>query len=257
MFHKYVALLRMKYIEMFAYQWATFAWSAGAMVQPIITMMVWLNIYEEETDAFVLYFSTLILVERLTAAWDVWDLDKDIREGYFSNYLLRPFHPIHWSIAENIVYKGLFLVVLLPTWIVASIFLPSLRLHLSGWEWLLFISALFLAASIRFMFSYSCGLLGFWINKVTALYAMLEGISLFFSGRIAPFSLLPPIMQQISLYLPFRYMIGFPIEVITGTVHGSDMIFGFIGACTWVLIFIGIVFFLWRAGLRKNQAVGG
>ncbi len=257
MVKKFMALLRMKYIEMFAYQWATLAWSTGAMVQPIITMMVWINIYETEMESFILYFSTLILVERLTAAWDVWDLDRDIREGSFSNYILRPIHPIHWAIAENIIYKGLFLVVLVPAWLVSSFFLPSLQLHLNGWEWMLFISALLLGGGIRFMFSYSCGLLGFWINKVTAVYAMFEGISLFFSGRIAPFSLLPPIMQDISLYLPFRYMIGFPIEVITGSVKGADLGYGFLGAFIWVLIFMGILGFLWHAGLKKNQAVGG
>jgi ABC-2 type transport system permease protein len=257
MFHKYLVLLRMKYVEMFAYRLATLVWLFGAMVQPIITMMVWINIYQSQTDSFILYFTTLIFVERCTSAWDVWELDHEIREGTFSYQIVRPFHPIHWSIAENIIYKGLFLIFLIPAWIILSFFFPVLQLHLSWSQWSMFVMALFLAAVLRFTISYIFGLLGFWVTKVTALYGMYEVMSLFFSGRIAPLSLLPPVMKEISFYLPFRYMIGFPIEIVTGSVKGIDIGYGFMWSTTWAILFIVILRWLWQAGLKKNQAVGG
>jgi ABC-2 type transport system permease protein len=257
MFRKYVALIRMKYVEMLAYRLATIVWMTGAMAQPLITMAVWTNIYPSHSDSFILYFMTLIFVERMTSAWDVWELDRDIREGTFSNYILRPFHPIHWAIAENIVYKALFLVVLLPIWGGLAVFVPALRLDVSGGQFALFIAALFLGAMLRFMFSYTCGLLGFWVTKVTAIYGMFEVVSLFLSGRIAPLSLLPPILKQISMYLPFRYMIGFPIDIVTGTMTRVEIGYGFFGAMAWEIIFVLALRWLWKAGLKKNQAVGG
>src|SRR3954454_6524008 len=162
MITKYRAILRMKYVEMFSYQLSTLVWMFGTMVQPLITMMVWMNIYPDQGDSFILYFSSLIVVERLTSAWDVWEMDRQIREGSFSYQIVRPFHPIHWAIAENIVYKGLFLVVLLPCWIILSFFIPSLQLHLSISQWLLFLLAILLGAIIRFAFSFVFGILGFW-----------------------------------------------------------------------------------------------
>jgi ABC-2 type transport system permease protein len=108
MITKYRAILRMKYVEMFSYQLSTMVWMFGTMVQPLITMMVWINIYPDQGDTFILYFISLIMVERLTSAWDIWEMDRQIREGTFSYQIVRPFHPIHWAIAENIVYKGLF-----------------------------------------------------------------------------------------------------------------------------------------------------
>ncbi|WCK53180.1 ABC-2 family transporter protein [Aneurinibacillus sp. Ricciae_BoGa-3] len=257
MFNKYVVLLRMKYVEMFAYQLATIVWMTGSMIQPLITMIVWMNIYQAQAQSFVLYFIVLIFVERLTSAWDVWELDREIREGTFSYHIVRPLHPVHWAIAENIVYKGLFLVILIPVWIITALFVPALRLHLSGTQWLLFIAALLLGAAIRFMFSYTFGLLGFWITKVTAIYSMFEAVSLFFSGRIAPLSLLPPVMQQISFVLPFRYMIGFPIDIVTGAATGPNMAYGFLGSIIWALLLFAMLGWLWKAGLKKNQAVGG
>jgi ABC-2 type transport system permease protein len=257
MLAKYRAILRMKYVEMFAYQLSTMVWMFGTMVQPLITMMVWINIFPEQGDSFILYFASLIMVERMTSAWDVWEMDRQIREGTFSYQIVRPFHPIHWAIAENITFKGLFLVVLLPCWIALSFFIPSLQIQLSAGQWGLFLVALLLGAMIRFAFSYMFGLLGFWMTKVTALYAMFETVSLFISGRIAPFSLLPPIVQQISIILPYRYMIGFPIEILTGAYDPHTLLIGFMGAFIWAILLIGAIGWLWKAGLKKNQAVGG
>ncbi|WP_102349186.1 ABC transporter permease [Bacillus sp. Marseille-P3661] len=257
MLTKYVAILRMKYVEMFAYQLSTMVWMFGTMVQPLITMMVWISIYPDQGQSFILYFMALIMVERLTSAWDVWEMDRQIREGTFSYQIVRPFHPIHWAIAENIVYKGLFLVVLLPCWLVLSFFMPALQLQLSVDQWLLFLAALLLGAIIRFTFSFMFGILGFWMTKVTALYAMFEMISLFLSGRIAPFSLLPPVVQQISSFSPYRYMIGFPLEILTGDYDRQLLQAGFIGSFIWAVVLIGAISWLWKAGLKKNQAVGG
>ncbi|PLS09573.1 ABC transporter permease [Neobacillus cucumis] len=257
MITKYGAILRMKYVEMFSYQLSTMVWMFGTMVQPLITMMVWMNIYPEKGDSFILYFISLIMVERLTSAWDIWEMDRQIREGTFSYQIVRPFHPIHWAIAENVVYKGLFLVVLVPLWLILSFFVPSLQLHLSLSQWILFLAALILGAIIRFAFSYMFGILGFWMTKVTAVYATFETVSLFISGRIAPFSLLPPVVKQISTFLPYRYMIGFPLEILTETADRQTMLVGFVGSFIWTVLLIGAIGWLWKAGLKKNQAVGG
>jgi ABC-2 type transport system permease protein len=257
MLAKYKAILRMKYVEMFSYQLSTMVWMFGTMVQPLITMMVWMNIYPDQGNAFILYFSFLILVERLTSAWDVWEMDRQIREGTFSYQIVRPFHPIHWAICENIVYKGLFLIVLIPFWLILAFFIPALQLHLTLHQWLLFFIALFLGAIIRFSFSYLFGLLGFWVTKVTAIFGVFETISLFISGRIAPFSLLPPLVKQISVIFPYRYMIGFPLEILTGAEDLRTVIYGFIGSLTWAVILIVAICWLWKVGLKKNQAMGG
>jgi ABC-2 type transport system permease protein len=257
MIRKYIALLRMKYVEMLAYRLATIVWMTGAIVQPLITMVVWMNIDPSQSDAFIFYFMAVIFVERMTSAWDVWELDHDIRDGTFSNYIIRPLHPIHWAIAENIVYKVLFLVILVPIWTVAALFVPALRFDVTGGQALLFLTAVLVGAALRFLLSYACGLLGFWITKVTAVYSLLEVISLFLSGRIAPLSMLPPLLQHWSVFLPFRYMIGFPIDIITGVINQKEIMTGFWIAFIWVVLFIIAVQWLWKAGLKKNQAVGG
>ena len=257
MARKYAALLRMKYAEMLAYRPATFVWMTGAAVQPLITMFVWMNIEPDRTDAFLFYFLAVVFVERMTASWDVWEVEREIREGTFSYRILLPMHPIHWAIAENIVYKALFLVILLPAWVVAAVFVPALRPAMDAEQTALFVAAIALGATIRFLLGYAFGLLGFWWTKVAGAYASLEAVSLFLSGRIAPLDLLPPPLQAASLYLPFRYMIGFPIEIATGAVTGPAIGLGFAVAIGWAALFAVALRLLWWGGLRRNQAVGG
>lgn len=257
MLTKYRAIMRMKYVEMFSYQLSTLVWMFGTMVQPLITMVVWINIYPNQKGSFILYFVALILVDRLTGAWDLWEMDRQIREGTFSYQIIRPFHPIHWAIAENLIYKGLYVVVLLPIWVLLAFFVPSLQVHLSVIGWLLFLVALLIGSVIRFALGYMFGILCFWMTKVTALFGMLETVSLFFSGRIAPFSFLPPIVKQISIYLPYRYMIGFPLEILTKADQPHTILVGFLGSLIWAVLFICAVGLLWKAGLKKNQAMGG
>lgn len=256
MFRKYAAILRMKYVEMFAYQASTVAWMLGATIQPMITMTVWMNIYTDQADSFILYFSALVLVERMTGAWDAFEVEREIREGLFSYRIIRPYHHIHWAIAENIVYKILFLVMMVPVWLVLAIFVPAMRIHMSGGQWVLFIAAILVGAVIRFVYSYSFGLLSFWTTRVAGIYFLFESVSLFLSGRLAPLALMPPVIKEISMFMPYRYMIGFPIEIVTGTVQGS-LAEGFLGGLVWAAVIGGILAFLWKAGLKKNSAVGG
>lgn len=95
------------------------------------------------------------------------------------------------------------------------------------------------------------------MTKVAAVYGVIDVISLFLSGRIAPLGLLPPQLREWSEWLPFRYMISFPIEIATGAADGGELARGFAIAAGWMMALIGALQWLWKAGMRKNQAVGG
>lgn len=102
----------------------------------------------------------------------------------------------------------------------------------------LFLAAVVLGAALRFLLSYSCGLLAFWVTKVAAVYGVIDVISLFLSGRIAPLEMLPPALREWSEWLPFRYMISFPIEIATGAADGGELARGFAVAVGWMAVFV-------------------
>ena len=46
-----------------------------------------------------------MLVNHVTFTWIMWEYDYRVRQGTLSFALLRPVHPIHADIADNVSFK--------------------------------------------------------------------------------------------------------------------------------------------------------
>ncbi len=199
-----------------------------------------------------------MLVDQATLAWDVWYIDRWIREGELNYRLARPLNPLHEAIADNLAYKGKSVALILLVWIAIAAFWPVVRLPLEAGRLALALLAVALAAGIRFLTSYVNGLLAFWTTRATAIAELHWGVSLFLAGRIAPLSLLPPAVARVAGVLWFPYMIAFPVEVLTGASASADeLLRGFGWQCLWLAAWIGAYLLVWTRGRRRYGAVGG
>ena len=59
------------------------------------------------------------------------------------------------------------------------------------------------------------------------------------------------------MVLPFRYMIGFPVEVLTGGLNAADTHTGFAFQVGWLVVTVILFVLIWRAGVKQYSAVGG
>jgi ABC-2 type transport system permease protein len=69
--------------------------------------------------------------------------------------------------------------------------------------------------------------------------------------------LLPGLIGVLATALPFRYMVGFPVEVLTGMVQGRAILSGFVIQLGWLVVAVALSVLMWRVGLRRYTAVGG
>jgi len=78
-----------------------------------------------------------------------------------------------------------------------------------------------------------------------------------FSGYMIPVELFPPGVRSLASWLPFRYQIGFPVELMTGA-HGRQEALALLAVqWAWVgALGLGAIL-LWRRGLRAFEAYGG
>jgi ABC-2 type transport system permease protein len=259
-------MLKMEWAVMMAYRSESVIWMIGALIQPLVSLAVWLSISGGQGSVggysprdYILYFMGVLLVERLTRSWDVWEVEQDIREGTMSAKLLRPFHPIHWSIAQNIVYKLFFAFLMISAWVVLALIWPVFRLPIGLWTLLLVIASMILAGVIRFIIGYQFGLLAFWTNKATAIFMLYDGIHLFLAGRLAPLSMFPQWVSELGYWLPFYVTLGFPVELMTGKLanHPELVQLSFAIQIGWSVLLCILLRWQWRQGLRKYGAVGG
>jgi ABC-2 type transport system permease protein len=262
---KYAMLLRIEWSVMLAYRSESVIWMIGSFVQPLVSLSVWVSINESgaatgmDNREYILYFLGVLLVERLTRSWDVWELDSEIRQGTLSAKLLRPFHPMHWSIAQNLVYKSFFALVLIPAWLLLALIWPTVRLPVDAAMLGLAAIAILASSALSILIGYLFGLLAFWTQRATSIYMLYEGIHLFLAGRIAPLSLFPSEIALIASWLPFYSTIGFPVDLLTGKLAGQPELIwkGFVLQTVWIVV-LGLVYrWEWRQGLRKYSAAGG
>lgn len=262
---KYRMLLRVEWAVMFAYRSESLIWMIGAFIQPLVSMAVWLSISDNNSVGgynahdYMVYFLGVLLVDRLTSTWDVWELDASIQDGSLSTKIVRPFHPVHWSISQNLVYKLFFAVLLIPAWVIAAAFLPMLRLTISLEIITLSFFAIVLSSAIRFLIGFEFGLMAFWTNRATAIYSLYEGVHLFLAGRLAPLSMFPSWVEKLAAWLPFYGTVGFPVELLTGKLElgSSAIIQNFAIQLTWLIVLLVMFRVMWRQGKKKYGAVGG
>jgi len=77
------------------------------------------------------------------------------------------------------------------------------------------------------------------------------------AGQVAPTALLPGAVRGLAKALPFRYMLGFPVEVLTGQLAPIELLAGFACQAGWLVVALGLYAALWRLGLRRYVAAGG
>jgi len=251
------------FATMLQYRASLLIWMIGQVLEPLIYLVVWSTVTvsrggstgDYTAPEFAAYFIALMLVNQMTFTWIMWEYDYRIREGLLSPALLRPVHPIHADIADNISSK----LVTLPVMILIAIGLSLLfkpQADIQLWSCLVFIPAIVLAFLLRFLLDWTLAQAAFWTTRVSAINQVYFVLMLFLSGQIAPISLFPRPIQVLAAVLPFHWMVGFPVELVLGRLTPQQAATGLGAQIVWIGISLVLLRVIWRAGIRNYSAVG-
>lgn len=259
----YPAKFRTEGALQLAYRGAILIWLFAIITQPLISIVVWRTVARSQGGSaggftegqYAAYFIILMVVNQLTFSWHMWEMGWRVQSGQYSGILLRPMHPIHNDIVENLVFKALTLVPLTPVVIVFSIIFEA------EYDWklpnlLALPLAIALAALLLFLLEWTIGLLAFWITKTNALFQLYSSVYFFLAGFIAPLSLLPEPARIAASILPFRWILSFPVEMARGASDGRDILIGFGMQLLWIGILLVTLRLVWRHAVSRYSAVG-
>jgi ABC-2 type transport system permease protein len=246
-----------------AYRGATAIWVFSSIMQPLVSLVVWRTVAGPDgeaggltADQYTAYFIMVLIVSNMTFIWHMWEFEWRIRTGSFSPILLRPIHPIHNDISENLSFKLLGLVGIIPAAIILGVvfnadFGGTTPLHI-----LAFIPALLLAMALRFIVEWTLALAAFWLTKVSAINNLFDVFFLFLGGQFAPLDVMPEWIRTLSLLSPFPWSISFPVEVALGRRSGTEILVGYGAQIAWIAIAAGILALVWNRAVSKYSAVG-
>ena len=263
LFEIYRGFFRTSLAVQFQYRVAMLIWLLGGIMEPLVYLVVWTTVARQQGGAvggftvpeFAAYYIGAMLVNHAVFTWIMWEYDYRIRSGEFSAMLLRPVHPIHSDIADNLAYKVLTLAVMLPAaLLLAWIFQP--RWAPQPWALALFPLVLILAFFTRFFLDWSLAMAAFWTTRINAINQAYFVVLIFFAGRVAPLDLFPEAVQRLALVLPFRWMLAFPVELILGRLTLQEALAGMGAQLLWIGIGLVLARTVYRAGIRRYAAFG-
>jgi len=259
----YAQQFRTTLAMMFQYRASLIIWMIGHVLEPLVYLVVWSvvattgggSVGDYTKTQFAAYFIVLMLVNHVTYTWIMYEFEYRIRQGSLSFLLLKPVHPIHSDIADNVSSKMITLPFMLAiAAVLAVIFHPALSPE--PWAIGLFVPALLLAFLVRFLLEWTLAQAAFWTTRVDAINQTYFVLLLFLSGQIMPLTLLPHPVRVVAEILPFRSMVGFPVELLLGRLTLTEALTGLGIQAAWVIIGLVLLRVVWRAGVRVYSAVG-
>ncbi len=259
----YVQQFKTTFGFMLQYRASLLIWMISQVLEPLIYLLVWTavasshggGVADYSTGEFAAYYIAFMLVNHVTYTWIMYEYEFQIRQGLLSPALLRPVHPVHADIAQNISTKVIGLpLVLAVAAALTLIFRPEASLQV--WSTLLFIPVVLAAFLVRFFVEWTLAMAAFWVTRVSAINQVYFMLTLFLAGQIAPLSLFPASIQVLAAVLPFRWMVSFPVELLLGRLSPVDAAIGIAVQLAWLAGSYAIAMLVWRRGAQAYSAVG-
>jgi viologen exporter family transport system permease protein len=247
----------------FQYRVANYLWMLGMVAEPIIYLVVWTTIADEQggsvqgitTGELAAYYIVWTLVRNMNIVFTPYGWEWRIREGMLSAALLRPLHPLHDDIAGFAGWKFVVILMWLPVAAVLWIAFDPV-LHPSALEVGVFALAIWGAYLIRTMFLSLLGMITFWTTRVSAIFELAIALELLLSGRLVPLPLMPGWAEDVANVLPFQWTFYFPIQSLVGDFSTAELLGGLAMQALWIAILTGMAMVFFRFAVRRFSAVG-
>jgi ABC-2 type transport system permease protein len=122
---------------------------------------------------------------------------------------------------------------------------------------LAFLVTLVLAMALNFLIFYGISAMAFWIVDVGFLFEGIRIVTVLLSGGIFPLEVFGSRFVQVMNFLPFKYTVNYPINVLNGILSPAGIGQGMLIQCFWIIVCLALSNLLWRVGSRRYVAVGG
>jgi ABC-2 type transport system permease protein len=233
----------------------------------IIQFFLWTAIYgdSQETELFgyeysqmVVYIVMAAIMARITATGFEYDIMTDIMEGNLNRFFVQPVGHMPYRI---IGFLGRKAVECLMVIIIAAGLLILLSFTVGAeFNFINILIALALAPLsllINCMMFYCISATSFWLTWGWGVFNGLGVVTTILSGGIFPIDVFGERMVSILRFLPFQYIIYFPLNIVVGNASRADILEGVAMQLAWILILWALSQLYWRVGMKKYIAARG
>jgi ABC-2 type transport system permease protein len=262
---KYLSFWLLKWQQATTHRFRLFIWILFDLSSPLLMMLVFGSIYSQSTQtirglnypSLITYYVLVILISILVDSHVDETLQELIERGDIANYLVKPLSLLITNLVDEFAWKCFRFLLYLPFLITLYWILRNrLTLNVPLTTLPLVLFSLLQASLLFFLLRYSLGLLSFFFTEVWGIVNLQAAVVMLLGGKLIPLSFFPPVLQQINKFLPFQYLLAFPISLLQGQIDSSQVLFGLVIQSFYVLLFLRVQSLLFKKGLREVGVVG-
>ncbi len=262
--HTYFRVFANTWGEMLTYRLNFAMWRFRVVLQLLTMFFLWSTLIPAGGSLFgysksqmLTYILGTSLITSIVLATKTFEIGDQITDGNLSNFLIKPISYIKYWFARDLGDKAMntcFTVIELT--LIILLFKPPLFIQTNPVFLFYTLIACFLAMTMYFFFGFLVGLLGFWSNEVWGPRFILYILLGFFAGSLFPLDILPKAVFHVLEFLPFTYLLYFPLKIYLGQLPISQIFEGLIVSSVWVVFLYLSTKLVWRQGLKLYGAEG-
>jgi ABC-2 type transport system permease protein len=244
--------------------WLQFIMSIFANVG--VAYFLWKAIFEYKNvdmmggfsfHSLMFYYLMVPVIGKLITGPGFANFAQEIYDGSLTRYLIFPvsFFLFRYTtfLAGVTLYFSQFILAI---FLFLFFFGIPPDISLSWASFLMTACVIFGAGLLSFTLYSVIEMVAFWADNVWSLVVTIRYSVSLMGGGLIPLSFFPDIYQKILYFLPFSYMVNFPINCFLGRISLSQFISGMCIITLWILVFGMLTFIIWEKGRYKYTGVG-
>jgi len=264
---KYTHAFLISFKRTLEYRASFFIGLVSAVFPIMMQYYMWTTLYghSESNEYFgysykemLLYILLSSIVALLVSTGFEWEISHDIKDGGLNMFVIKPIGYMNYRLfcfggAKSMQLAFIFIVIAAILTIYANVY----HLTFEAARIALFIFSVLLSLLLNFLVFFCLSMTAFWMAEVWGVYAGFGVLSNLLGGGLFPIEVFGPLVNNALNYLPFKYIIYFPITVLTKTLSYDSITAGLLAQACWIGVLYILSRFLWSLGTKKYVSIGG
>ena len=264
----YLSLLRVRFLNGLQYRAAAFGGLVTQFFWGIMLLFIYRAFFGDAAASGGFYYGDLVTYIWLQQAFlmfvFLYDWDAELLEmittGGIGYELCRPvniYQMWYVKLLSKRLARGLmrFLPILIIGFLMPYPF--NMSLPYSPVALLLFIITMVLGLLLLVSISMIVYISIFKTMSPIGSMSIFGVIGEFFSGMILPIPLMPLWLQDVTMFMPFRWTADLPFRVYTGHIGPSEALFGIAMQLFWMIILVSAGAYVMKRVTRLSMMQGG
>ncbi len=263
---RYLRIFLLHFEQALEYRSISVVWFLVELFNPLLYLLFWRGVAANPagtsgigtiSEIYSYYLLLIVAGAFLTVHIEEDVALRDIKEGGLVKYLIRPFSYFWFNFFGELPYRiiqGFFAVVILV--VATRVFGVTISPYHDVFQFA-FVPVIFiLGYLLSFVFKMIVGFIAFWVIDYSGIQQTVTVIFLAFGGFIMPIHFFPTLLRHIAEWLPFSYMIYFPVLALQGKLMPVQALGVVAMQGVWLIGLIFLYRLMWNKGIKKFTGVG-